>query len=213
MKLYLKLGLSLEKIHKVLQFNQSPWLQTYIKFNTDKRKKTKSTFEKCFFKLLNNSVYGKCIENLRKCRNIELCNNEERATKLVASPNFKSYKEFDENLVAVERRKHTVLLNRPTYVGFTILELSEVLMYDFHYNFIKNLFGNRALLLFTDTDSLTYLIKSENFKEEMKNNQKEFDFSDYPKKHELYSETNKKRLGKFKDEMNGEEAHQFVGLE
>lgn len=130
----------------------------------------------------------------------------------MAAPTFKSFKQFNENLVAVERRKASILMNRPIYVGFSILELSKVLMYDFHYNFVKKLYGSRALLLFTDTDSLTYHITSENLQQEMKENEDKFDFSEYPSNHPLYSTTNKKVLGKFKDELNGEAGIQFIGL-
>lgn len=212
LKLYLQLGLQLKTVHKVLKFKQAPWLKKYIDFNTEKRKMSKSNFEKDFFKLLNNSIYGKTIENLRKRRNIELCQNERRAKRLTDSPAIKHFKIFNEDLVAVERVKQSVLMNRPTYVGFTILELSKVIMYQFHYQHIKQIFKENASLLFTDTDSLTYHIKTEDLFEDMKKYEDFYDFSDYPKNHILYSEKNKKILGKFKDEMKGTAISQFVGL-
>ena len=212
LKLYLDLGLGLVKVHRVLQFRQAPWLERYIDFNTNRRKEATSTFEKDFFKLLNNSVYGKTIENLRKRRQITLCNKEASGLKLISSPNFKNFKEFSHDLVAVERSKPTILMNRPIYVGFSILELSKYLMYRFHYKFIHKIYGEKATLLFTDTDSLTYLIETENIYNDMDRYKDEFDFSDYPTGHFLKSDANKKVLGKFKDELNGEQAHQFVGL-
>ena len=88
--------------------------------------------------------------------------------KLAAQPSFKSFKIFHENLVAVEQKKVELVLNRPIYVGFAILDLSKTLMYDFHYNYIKSKYpGERSKLLFTDTDSLTYSIKTNNLYEDM----------------------------------------------
>ena len=119
----------LTKIHRAIKFSQAPWLKQYITYNTEKRKEANSSFEKDFFKLLNKSVYGKTIENLRKRRNVELINTEIQAEKLVSSPMFQNFKLFLEDLVAMERIKQSILMNRSTYVGFTILELSKVLMY------------------------------------------------------------------------------------
>ena len=212
LQFYLQKGLKLQKIHKVLQFQQAPWLEPYIAFNTNKRKNAKSTFEKSFFKLLNNAVFGKMIENLRKRRNIELCNKPVRAEKIVASPLYTDYKIFDENLAAVERVKGSILMNRPVYVGFTILELAKLLMYQFHYNHIKETYKDKAQLLFTDTDSLTYHITTPNIYEDMKKDQHLFDTSDYPQDHPLFSIVNKKVIGKFKDELNGRYIFEFVGL-
>ena len=215
LKYYMQLGLQLTKIHRVIQFNQSPWLKDYIEFNTTKRKASTSSFEKDFFKLLNNAVYGKTLENLRKRRNIELTNCEKRSKKLVASPNFKTFKIFNEDLVAVERTKQTVLMNRPIYIGFCVLELSKLLMYQFHYGYVKEKYSNRAQLLFTDIDSLCYHIQTENIYDDMKEDSDHFDFSDYPPGedgHFLHSNKNKKVLGKFKDELNGELAIEFIGL-
>ena len=114
----------LTKIHRAIKFSQAPWLKQYITYNTEKRKEANSSFEKDFFKLLNKSVYGKTIENLRKRRNVELINTEIQAEKLVSSPMFQNFKLFLEDLVAMERIKQSILMNRSTYVRFTILELS-----------------------------------------------------------------------------------------
>ena len=214
LKLYLNLGLKLIHVHRALKFRQSPWLAEYINFNTEKRKAATSSFEKDFFKLLNNSIYGKTIENLRKRRNIELCNQEIRAEKLTACPSFTNFKIFSEDLVAVERVKMTILMNRPIYVGFSILELSKELMYEFHYNHFKKAF-KKASLLFTDTDSLTYFVETKDIYEDFKKHSMHYDFSDYPKGEEghfLHSNTNKKVVGKFKDELNSQIIHEFIGL-
>ena len=134
LKLYLSLGMKLTKIHRVLAFEQSAWLKSYIDFNTSKRKEAKSEFEKDFFKLMNNAVFGKTMENLRKRVDVKLVNNKRKMEKLAAKPNFKTFKIFNERLVAVEMQKVKLLLNRPIYVGFTILDVSKFLMYDFYYN-------------------------------------------------------------------------------
>lgn len=137
LQLYLSLGLKLKKVHKVLKFNQKSWLQPYIEFNTNQRENARSSFEKDFFKLLNNSVYGKTMENVRKHIDVVLVNTETKAKKLVASPTFENLKIFDNELVGVQRVKSSIIFNRPIYVGFVILELSKYHMYNFHYNHIK----------------------------------------------------------------------------
>ena len=114
-------------------------------------------FEKAFFKLIINSVYGKTMENVRKRVNAKLINNNNNYLKVVSRPSFMSQKIFDKNLMAVHKIKPVLLLNKPIYVGFSILELSKMIMYDWHYNyFVKKC---NCSLLFTDTDSLVYEIK------------------------------------------------------
>ena len=157
---YLSLGLKLKKIHRVLEFNQSPWLKQYIDFNTQKRTHAKNSFEKNFFKLMNNSVFGKTMENIRKRVDVRLVTSKEKLLKLASKPTYVSSKIFNENLVAVHKIKETLTMNRPAYIGMCILDLSKTLMYDFHYNYIKHKYGNKAKLLFTDTDSLTYEIET-----------------------------------------------------
>ena len=209
---YLELGMKLEKIHRVLGFNQSPWLKTYIGFNTEKRKHARNDFEKDFFKLMNNSVFGKTMENLRKRVNVKLVNTEQQFKKLSASPLFDYFRIFGEDLVAVNMKKPSLYLNRPIYVGFTILDFSKIVMYDFHYNYIKRKYGDRATLLFTDTDSLCYEIKTDDIYQDMYQNLDLFDTSEYPTDHFLHSMRNKKVLGKMKDETHGIPITEFVGL-
>ena len=122
----------------------------------------KNSFEKDFFKLMNNSVFGKTMENLRKQVDVRLVTDNEKLTKLASKPTYVSSKIFNEDLVAVHKIKETITLNRPAYVGMCILQdLSKTLMYDFHYNYIKKKYGNKVKLLFTDTDSLTYEIEAD----------------------------------------------------
>ena len=161
LQLYLDLALNLMKVHRLLEFDQSPWLKQYIDFNTEKRKHAKNPFEKDFFKLMNNSVFGKTMENLQKRVDIRLVTNEKKLLKLTSKPTYVSSKIFNGNLVAVHKIKETLNLNRLAYVGMCILDLSKTLMYDFHYNYIKRKYGDRARLLFTDTHSLTYEIEAD----------------------------------------------------
>ena len=137
LQLYLDLSLKIKKVHLVLKFDQSPWLKQYIEFNTEKRKHAKNSFEKDFFKLMNNSVFGKTMENLRKRVDVRLVTNEKKLDKLTSKPTYISSKIFNENLMAVHKVKETLTLNRPAYVGMCILDLSKTLMYNFHYNYKK----------------------------------------------------------------------------
>ena len=195
------------KIHRVLVFQQSPWLKSYIDFNTAKRKHAANDFEKDFNKLMNNSVFGKTIENFRKRVNVKLVNDKTKLSKLIASQSFDAFRIFSEDLAAVNMKKTKLYLNRPIYVGFTILDLSKVLMYEFHSKYDRN-----AKLLFTDTDSLCYEIKTNDVYEDMLQDIDLFDTSDYAQDHSLYSLTNKEVLGKMKDETHGIPIQEFVGL-
>ena len=209
---YLDKGLELVKIHRVIQFHQSPWLKEYIDFNTNQRKKAKNNFERNFFKLMNNSVFGKTIENLRKRSNVKLVHSREEFKKLILKPTVQSFQRFNENLAAVKMKKIQLTLNRPIYAGFTILDLAKVLMTDFYYNVLKKKYDMYMNLLFTDTDSLALQIYTDDIYEDMVEMEDEFDLSDYPKNHPLYNPKNKKVLGKFKDERNGQIITEYVGL-
>ena len=212
LQLYLNLGLKLTKIHRVLEFNQSPWLKQYIDFNTQKRTNAKNSFEKDFFKLMNNSVFGKTMENIRNRANIKLISNKNTLERYTSRPTFINCKIFNENLVAINNIKETITLNKPAYVGMCILDLSKTLMYDFHYNYIKQKYGSKAKLLFTDTDSLTYEIEAEDVYEDFWKDKDLFDNSDYPENSPYFYKKNKKVIGKFKDEAAGVPICEFVGL-
>ena len=212
LKLYSRLGMRVIKIHRVLSFTQSYWLKPYIDFNTEMRKKASSNFEKNFFKLMNNSVFDKTMENVRKHLDVKLVSNAWWFKKLSSKPNFKSFKIFTEDLTAVHLSKKQILLNKPTYVGMSILELSKTFMFSFHYDHIKRFYGNSATLLMTDTDSLVYDIQTKDVYNDIKENIDLFDTSDYPENNVAYSTRNKKTLGKMKDETNGHPIREFVGL-
>ena len=212
LQLYIDLGLKVSKVHRVLEFNQSPWLKQYIDFNTEKRKNAKNAFEKDFFKLMNNSVFGKTMENIRKRVDVRLVTDEKKLLKLTNKPTYVSSKIFNENLVAVHKIKETLTLNRPAYVGMCILDLSKTLMYDFHYNYIKKNYGEKAKLLFTDTDSLTYEIEADDVYKDFWKDKEMFDNSDYDKESKFFFGENKKVIGKMKDEAAGIPITEFVGL-
>ena len=212
LQLYLDLGMKLKKVHRVLEFDQSPWLKQYIDFNTEKRMNANNSFEKDFFKLMNNSLYGKTMENIRKRVDLRLITDENKLLKMTSKPTYVNSKIFNENLVAVHKIKETITLNKPAYVGMCILDLSKTLMYDFHYNYIKNKYGDKAKLLFTDTDSLTYEIETDDVYQDLFNDKEKFDFSDYDKSSKFYNSSNKKVIGKFKDEACGVPIIEFIGL-
>ena len=210
LKLYMSLGLKLTKIHRVLRFNQSPWLKPYIDFNTQKRSNAKNPFEQEFFKLMNNSVFGKTMENIRKRVNIKLVTDAFQLLKWSSKPTFVSFKIFDEDLIAVHKIKEQIKLNKPAYVGMCILDISKTLMYFFHYLYIKQ--NYKAKLLFTDTDSLAYEIEAEDVYEDLWKDKDLFDYSDYHEKSPYFYKKNKKVIGKFKDEAKGIIITEFVGL-
>ena len=212
LQLYLKLGLRLTKIHRALSFAQSPWMRSYIPLNTQLRTKATTTFEKDFFKLMNNSVFGKTMENLRNREDVRLINKKKQLNKLTAKSTLQSFTIFHENLAAVHLRKSKLKLNKPIYVGFSVLDLSKIVMYQFHYEVIKARYGNKAKLCFTDTDSLCYEIETDDLYEDMNDQKDLYDFSEYPTDHPLYDLKNKKVLGKMKDETNGIPPRACAGL-
>jgi hypothetical protein len=185
-------------------------MKSYIDKNTEERKKSKNEFEKNFFKLMNNCSYGKCMENVRNRINFRLLTSEEKALNI--RNNRIKYTIFNENLVGIHLCKQEVILNKPIFIGQNVLDDSKLLMYDFHYNKIMKHFKRENIdLLFTDTDSLCYHIRNQDPFMFMKENKDLFDLSDYKEGHELYDQTNKKVIGKFKNESI-QQIIEFVGL-
>ena len=135
-------GLVLRKVHRIIQFNQKDWLKPYIDMNTKLRKEAKNDFEKDFFKLMNNSVFGKTMKNVRKHRDVKLATTDEKRNKLVSDPNYHTAKSFSENLLALEMKKTKVKMNKPVYLGMPILDI----MYNIWYDYIKPEYGDRAKL-------------------------------------------------------------------
>jgi hypothetical protein len=207
------------KVHRGLSFDESQWLKKYIDLNTSLRTAAANDFEKEFFKLMNNSVLGKTMEDVEKHIDVKLVTDRTTLNKLVAKPNFDWNVIFGENLVGKHIKKTRVLYNKPIYLGMSILELSKTLMYEFHYDYInKPKYGDRARLLMTDTDSLVYEIKTDDFYADTKDDiQARFDTSEYPKDHPATAVgfklgANKKVVGMMKDETAGAEISEFAGL-
>jgi hypothetical protein len=170
-------GLKLKTVHKVISFQQEPWLKPYIDKNTAKRMKATTDSAKNMYKFFNNVIFGKSCENVEKHIDVRLCTTwsprpgtrQLSASKLVAMPNFNSVSILDENFVAVQMNKLSVELDRPIYVGFSVLELSKTLMYSFHYDYMLPTFEQENLnLLYSDTDSMIYQVKNVDFYETIK---------------------------------------------
>ena len=156
-------GIILKKVHRVVQFKQSAWLKPYIEMNTRLRKEATNEFEKDFFKLMNNSVFGKTMENIRNHKDMRLVTNEKKYRKLVMKPNFKGGRKFSENLMGVEMGKSKINMNKPVYLGQAILDLSKLVMYEFHYDYMLPRYGDKVQLCYMDTDSFVYHIKTSDF--------------------------------------------------
>ena len=211
LRYYLEHGLVLTKVHRVIRFLQRRWLQPYVQANTDLRAKSKDPVEIRLRKDMNNSIYGKTCENLTKRTDIKLVTTKKQCDKLTKKAHCRRFEVFTGQLAAVELTKVRCLINKPTYVGFAVLELSKLCMYQFHYDRMRAWYPE-AELLFTDTDSLVYQIPTEDLYADLASRADEFDFSNYPSSHALFSNANKMVMGKMKDESNGAIITEFVGL-
>ena len=208
-------GLKLTKVHRIIQFDQEAWLKPYIDMNTDLRKDAKNDFEKDFFKLMNNSVFGKTMENVRNHRDIKLVTTDKRRSILASEPNYHSSKRISKDLMIMEMRKVEVKMNKPIYLGQAILDISKTLMYEFWYDYIKPKYGDKARLCYMDTDSFVMDIKTDDFYKDINNDvDKWFDTSNYDKNDNRPLEIgkNKKLIGKFKDELGGKVMTEFCAL-
>ena len=190
-------------------------MKPYIEKNTQLRMQSKNNFESDFFKLMNNSVFGKTIENIRNRVDIKLVTTPKQAEKYIYRSNYTGRTTFSDDLVAIHMGKTSIYMNKPKYLGMCILGISKTLMYEFHYEFVKARWGDKAKLLFTDTDSLMYEIETEDFYKDIAPYVHEwFDTSNYPKEHPsgIPTGVNKKVIGMFKDEVGGKIVIEFVGL-
>ena len=210
-------GLELVKIHRVIEFKQRNWLKRYIDFNTARRNEGTNEFHRNFYKLMNNSIFGKTMENVENRVDIKLLthfesrNRKMGAEALIAKPNFKSAKIFSDSLVAVEMKVVEIHYEKPLYVGFCVLEISKHVMYEFYYNFLKAKYGDRICLLYTDTDSLIVSIKTVNVYNDMKDNVNKFDTSNYPESNIHQMPRTESIIGCMKDEYGGRIIESFYG--
>ena len=207
-------GLILEHIHGVIEFKQSAWMKEYIDFNTRLRTMAANDFEKDFYKLMNNSVFGKTMDNIRRHINIKLVNNREDYLKSVMKPNFRSGTLLGPELMSCEMGKVKVVINKPVYFGQAILDLSKAIMYEFHYDYMKKKYSDDKLkLCYMDTDSLIYSIKTEDFYRDIAEDvEARFDTSDYVPDRPLPIGKNKKVIRLMKDELDGEIMKEFISL-
>ena len=208
-------GLKLIKVHRIIQFDQEAWLKPYVDMNTELRKEAKNDFEKDFFKVMNNAVFGKTMGNVRNHRDIKLVTSDKPRNIHASEPNYHSSKCISKNLMIIEMRKVEVKMNKPIYLGQAILDISKTLMYEFWYDYIKPKYGDKARLCYMDTDSFVMNIKTEDFYKDIASDvERWFDTSNYDKKDNrpLPIGKNKKVIGLFKDELGGKIIKEFCAL-
>ena len=213
MKQTLNHGLKLKKVHRIIEFNKKAWLKPYIDMNTELRKLAKDDFEKDLFKLMNIAVFGKIMENIRKHRGIKLVATDKKRSKLVSEPNYHTINYISEDLSIIEMNKTKVKMNKPIYLGLSILEISKILMYEFCYDYMKPKYNDNIKLCYMDTDSFVMNIKTEDFYKDIANDvEKRFDTSNYEVNRPLPTGKNKKVIGLMKDELGGKIIMEFVTL-
>ncbi|XP_064631626.1 uncharacterized protein LOC135489925 [Lineus longissimus] len=212
---YLQLGMTLSKVHRILAFDQSPWMKDFVSFCTEQRKAAANNpFESDFWKKAINSCYGKFLQDKTKHINMSLVSDKRKFLTKTSKPNFKSVTIYNRKLVGIQMKPRSILLDRPITAGMVCLETSKMKLYKMHYDFIKPLYGDRCHLLMTDTDSLLYFLEEYegNVDEDFFANRRYFDLSNYPKDSPYFCETNKKVRGTFKREDACDPIVDFVGL-
>ena len=188
-------------------------MKKYIDFNTDLCTKASNEFEKDFFKLMNNAVFGKTMENVRKHQNIKLVRNDNKRNKLVSEPNYHTMKLIDEDLAIIEMKKTRVKMNKPIYLGLSILEISKITIYKFWYDYVKSKYMDNARLCYMDMDSFVINVKTKDFYKDIAEDVTErFDTSNFSYDRPLPIGMNKKVVGLMKDELGGGIINEFVAL-
>ena len=187
-------GLEFKKVHIAISFRQKAWLKPYIDLNTELRKNAKNEFEKDFYKLKINSIYGKTVQNDRKHRDIKLVTTEAKRNKLASEPNYHTTKCISKDLLIMEMKKTEVKMNKPIYLGQAVLDLSKTLMYEFWYDHLKPMYGDNIKLCYTDTDSFIMYIKTDDFYKDISADvDKWFDISNFNKNDNRPLEIGKKK--------------------
>ena len=209
LKLYLKLGMKLKKVHKVLTFEESNFLKKYIDFCTRMRGQATSDFDKKMFKLMSNSNFGKFIENSSRYLDMKLVFNPKDAKFWVSSPRYHSYRVISDKLVAIFLNRRRNVIRQAYAIGFSILDLSKEFMYKSYYQDIKPKLGPECKVLFSDTDSLFMECEENNAFEKLRSI---LDTSNFPPDHPLYRKDRKAKLGYFKSEVGSMNIVKFVGL-
>ena len=195
------MGVKVTKVHRILTFDEKTFLKEYIDLNTELRKHSKYDLEKDLFKLMNNAIFGKSMENILNRSNIKLINNNsEKLLKLIKQPNFQNAYQISNRLALVESKPIKTVFNKPIYMGAVILETSNLHMYEFWYDHLKEKYNDKIQLIYTDTDSFVIEINTDDIYKDMYEDRHLYDFSDYPKDHPNYNVVNKKVYGIFKDD-------------
>ena len=207
-------GLILKKVNRVIQFNQEAWLKSYNDMNTELREQAKNDFEKDFFKLMVNAVFGITKENVKKHRYIKLVTKDKRRNQLVTEPNYYCTKWFSESLLAVEMKKTKLKMNKPVYLGLSILEISKTMMYEFWYDYIKLKYGDNVKLCYMNAGSFIMQIKRKIFVKILQMMLKKDLIHQIMKSIDHYPPTgkNKKVIELMKDELRRNIMTEFVGL-
>ena len=208
-------GLKLIRVYSIISFRQEAWLKPYIDLNTELRKNAKNEFEKDFYKLKINSIYGKTVQNDRNHRDIRLVITEAKRNKFASEPNYQSTNCISKHLLVLEMKKTEVKLNKPIYLGQAVLDISKTLMFELWYDYLKPLYGDKIRLCYTDIDSFIMHIKTDDFYKDISADvNKWFDTSNFNKNDNRPLEIgkNKKALDKFKDEIGGKIMTKFVAL-
>ena len=205
-KFYLNQGMKVTKIHTIYRFKQSAWLAKYIDRNTQKRTKAKTNFEKDLYKLMNNAFFGKTMENVRDRTNLEFIDHSfiDQIIKRQSKLSFKGIMDHYSKFSVYQFDKGKTVFDKPVYVGFTVLELSKLLMYEFYYHTLEPFWQNKVQLHYMDTDSfiLSFNANHQELINFLQENKDEFDFSELDKSNELYDPINKKVIGKMKIETS-----------
>ena len=214
LQFYLMEGMRPRKVYRDIELDQEPWMEPYIRMKKELCKPVKSNFETDFNKLMNNSMFGETMENLRNRVGVKVVRawETDKIQKLTSNPSYAKYTIFGNDMAGIHMHRTKLVLNKPVYTGMTILDKSRILMYDFFYNHLKERYGQKCELIYTDTDSLILDLQTNDVYNDMQEYSWLYDTSTSPKEHLLYNESNKKALGKMMDECAGKVINKVVAV-